>query len=111
MMEDGAPEAAVDDDSSVWMAPEPDAMDFLDVDADSEPWLTEDQLYELQMSRDVSLNVPPPLNKWDEREPTGKIQVTVSKARRVVWGLAKDCLLYTSPSPRDQRGSRMPSSA
>ena len=25
--------------------------------------------------------------------------------------LAKTCLLYTSPSPRDQRGSRMPSSA
>ena len=25
--------------------------------------------------------------------------------------LAGDCLLYTSPSPRDQRGSRMPSSA
>ena len=24
---------------------------------------------------------------------------------------ADDCLLYTSPSPRDQRGSRMPSSA
>ena len=24
---------------------------------------------------------------------------------------ALDCLLYTSPSPRDQRGSRMPSSA
>ena len=23
----------------------------------------------------------------------------------------KDCLLYTSPSPRDQRGSRMPSYA
>ena len=29
-----------------------------------------------------------------------------SKARK-----AQDCLLYTSPSPRDQRGSRMPSSA
>ena len=26
-------------------------------------------------------------------------------------GKAHDCLLYTSPSPRDQRGSRMPSSA
>ena len=26
-------------------------------------------------------------------------------------GWSKDCLLYTSPSPRDQRGSRMPSSA
>ena len=25
--------------------------------------------------------------------------------------LSKVCLLYTSPSPRDQRGSRMPSSA
>ena len=25
--------------------------------------------------------------------------------------LIYDCLLYTSPSPRDQRGSRMPSSA
>ena len=25
--------------------------------------------------------------------------------------LLKYCLLYTSPSPRDQRGSRMPSSA
>ena len=25
--------------------------------------------------------------------------------------LSMDCLLYTSPSPRDQRGSRMPSSA
>ena len=41
----------------------------------------------------------------------------------IVWGFshyplsagmleeAVDCLLYTSPSPRDQRGSRMPSSA
>ena len=25
--------------------------------------------------------------------------------------LERTCLLYTSPSPRDQRGSRMPSSA
>ena len=28
-----------------------------------------------------------------------------------VWYQYIDCLLYTSPSPRDQRGSRMPSSA
>ena len=27
------------------------------------------------------------------------------------YNLGKSCLLYTSPSPRDQRGSRMPSSA
>ena len=31
------------------------------------------------------------------------------KDRDVRWGYS--CLLYTSPSPRDQRGSRMPSSA
>ena len=29
----------------------------------------------------------------------------------VVLNKSEDCLLYTSPSPRDQRGSRMPSSA
>ena len=33
----------------------------------------------------------------------------------IVWIFFRDlstiCLLYTSPSPRDQRGSRMPSSA
>ena len=28
-----------------------------------------------------------------------------------VAGQFRTCLLYTSPSPRDQRGSRMPSSA
>ena len=29
----------------------------------------------------------------------------------LVFGHLKSCLIYTSPSPRDQRGSRMPSSA
>ena len=29
----------------------------------------------------------------------------------IIYDRGKDCLLYTSPSPRDQRGSRMPSSA
>ena len=28
-----------------------------------------------------------------------------------VFGLSEDCLLYTSPSPRDRQKSRMPSSA
>ena len=48
---------------------------------------------------------------------------TQNDFRNVKWGLDGDgkdcgircnaniCLLYTSPSPRDQRGSRMPSSA
>ena len=30
---------------------------------------------------------------------------------QIVFDLFEHCLLYTSPSPRDQRGSRMPSSA
>ena len=45
--------------------------------------------------------------------PTGNIQGTV-KAYDLTTGRVKkprSCLLYTSPSPRDQRGSRMPSSA
>ena len=29
----------------------------------------------------------------------------------IIAGMVIGCLLYTSPSPRDQRGSRMPSSA
>ena len=35
----------------------------------------------------------------------------VESLRREVASRDRDCLLYTSPSPRDQRGSRMPSSA
>ena len=34
------------------------------------------------------------------------VQLAASQA-----DMDEDCLLYTSPSPRDQRGSRMPSSA
>ena len=33
------------------------------------------------------------------------------KQQSAVMALLYICLLYTSPSPRDQRGSRMPSSA
>ena len=33
------------------------------------------------------------------------------KKRNVSFKFLQNCLLYTSPSPRDQRGSRMPSSA
>ena len=38
--------------------------------------------------------------------------VDALKAKNIrAFGPSKNCLLYTSPSPRDQRGSRMPSSA
>ena len=41
-------------------------------------------------------------------EIIGEIAV---RKHSVATPLSKYCLLYTSPSPRDQRGSRMPSSA
>ena len=36
---------------------------------------------------------------------------SMEKAEIVREGIAKVCLLYTSPSPRDRQKSRMPSSA
>ena len=36
---------------------------------------------------------------------------TTIKNRSIMGSMHTGCLLYTSPSPRDQRGSRMPSSA
>ena len=47
-------------------------------------------------------------------DPRGHAQADVDYAienSKVVFVQAYACLLYTSPSPRDQRGSRMPSSA
>ena len=50
----------------------------------------------------------PSLNLADGKHPNAIGQTIVVEN---VWQILKDCLLYTSPSPRDQRGSRMPSSA
>ena len=51
----------------------------------------------------------------DERDPseggTKKKDTFFSEGGLVEFVQYVDCLLYTSPSPRDQRGSRMPSSA
>ena len=38
------------------------------------------------------------------------MQLTTTELR-IATDVTSHCLLYTSPSPRDQRGSRMPSSA
>ena len=39
------------------------------------------------------------------------VDVFLQKSRNATAAKPFFCLLYTSPSPRDQRGSRMPSSA
>ena len=41
----------------------------------------------------------------------GTLDRFIAAAEELVSDGADACLLYTSPSPRDQRGSRMPSSA
>ena len=47
--------------------------------------------------------------KWDDLI---RMQKGLSSGRKAgATGETDSCLLYTSPSPRDQRGSRMPSSA
>ena len=44
--------------------------------------------------------------------PSGLVEIqTLTEGSEIYTANAKGCLLYTSPSPRDQRGSRMPSSA
>ena len=54
---------------------------------------------------------PHPLNgHFSKFEDAAEVE-TLVKAGEYVAGQLQTCLLYTSPSPRDQRGSRMPSSA
>ena len=46
-----------------------------------------------------------------KEDPYVKARIARGQANAEYRAERKDCLLYTSPSPRDQRGSRMPSSA
>ena len=57
-------------------------------------------------------------NDHDDPRHTAEIEIMVAEEGSRRKGIAVEaievfiaCLLYTSPSPRDQRGSRMPSSA
>ena len=49
------------------------------------------------------------LEKWFRK--TDEIDIDDLLAKKQINDLHIDCLLYTSPSPRDMRRSRMPSSA
>ena len=71
--------------------------------------------------RRASLAARPPTRRLEvQRQTTGNLRrprgslpavhKTITKTHCAT-GRPTDCLLYTSPSPRDQRGSRMPSSA
>ena len=49
--------------------------------------------------------------KWIEKKRIADLTVRITIEATGVYHENLVCLLYTSPSPRDQRGSRMPSSA
>ena len=53
------------------------------------------------------------MNMWgkNKKEDNNIKNFTVGEDRHYDLYLAEFCLLYTSPSPRDMRRSRMPSSA
>ena len=59
----------------------------------------------------------PEIAKWSKYTDEEKKQlIEISRSRMSGWQLeafdkAYNCLLYTSPSPRDRQKSRMPSSA
>ena len=55
---------------------------------------------------DIVVAVPEEKSEEKKEQPKAK-----KKKQKANVGLLSFCLLYTSPSPRDQRGSRMPSSA
>ena len=59
----------------------------------------------------TSLALPDTRITSAEQVPAGPITVQGVTTQAPAHCLVKGCLLYTSPSPRDQRGSRMPSSA
>ena len=65
-------------------------------------WICAPDTEQSAKSRAVSLHNPVRLKKIGERV----FSVTGTPTDSVIIA----CLLYTSPSPRDQRGSRMPSS-
>ena len=50
-------------------------------------------------------------SKGTSAKPALNLYAKFGKSKPNINYLGHTCLLYTSPSPRDQRGSRMPSSA
>ena len=48
---------------------------------------------------------------WDNQDVANEIISELKSIKARIDPVQEVCLLYTSPSPRDQRGSRMPSSA
>ena len=83
-----------------------DQSDYFDSSAH---WLTDEQRQEAAAKEKAFME------RVDRRRRDIPVEFSIDIAGRCIYGVADTplfpCLLYTSPSPRDQRGYRMPSSA
>ena len=99
-----------DDDSVVLLDARPsvslDVPDFL-LDDDN---LNQDQLFPT-IALSNGANVSMQQVAEDVWSGTINVEVDASYTATIVWVEFFNCLLYTSPSPRDRTRSRMPSSA
>ena len=78
------------------------------MDTEDDVWYHKDKLYKVSLlSNTHIMNI---FSIFVERPYLSSIQPTTCK-KTYIFAMSMICLLYTSPSPRDQRGSRMPSSA
>ena len=58
-----------------------------------------------------AVEISDPIHVRDLSAIDDQIKLVEMNTRQFIAGLPSNCLLYTSPSPRDMRRSRMPSSA
>ena len=87
--------------------------DYEDVNNDGLPDLFAADMLADTRKRQHELGINMVRDYFDQSISYGYGAQIVKNALQMNQGNGKyiDCLLYTSPSPRDQRGSRMPSSA
>ena len=66
---------------------------------------------ELKSINETLWEIEDDIRKEEYNKQFGERFVELARSVYITNDQRSDCLLYTSPSPRDQRGSRMPSSA
>jgi hypothetical protein len=62
----------------------PDPLDDFFTETD-DYWLSEDHLFDLQTAKDVGMKVPPALTTWEQHQETTEVELTIAKARQMVW--------------------------
>lgn len=82
-----------DDDSFYEAEQPPDTIeDFYYSNNDESYWLSEEHAFELQEQLPSTDKVPPPVSDWKEIDASSKIDLTVAKARRLLWEQAQSVI-------------------